>query len=126
MIIILFYITTIFYNGIPESAILKEDKATNTLKNAELSYEVIKEQSLKIEKAIIVCKNYYAQKAFLTYSFVFPKIIKFIIYPIIDQKEITKENWYQDELKSKMVMGEVEKIGKYFSDRISSLAHQQK
>ncbi len=36
-----------------------------------------------------------------------------LITPVVDDRNITKENWYKDRETDK-VMEEVEKIGKYF------------
>ena len=37
-----------------------------------------------------------------------------LIAPVVDDRNITKENWYKDKEKTDKVMEEVEKIGKYF------------
>lgn len=54
----------------------------------------------------------------MTYQTVFPRGIEFLVAPVPDKGEITKENWFLDEEKIKKVMGEVEKIGKYFAPYI--------
>lgn len=107
--------------GLPENAILKEDKASNTYENAKFSYEVCKKEGLKIDKAILVCKNYHSRRAYITYKINFSKNIEIIVQPIIDSKHITRENWMLDYEKRNLVLSEVEKIGKYFKDNIFSL-----
>lgn len=104
--------------GVPEEKILKEDRARNTFENAEFSLKVIKESNLPVKKAILVCKAYHSRRALLTYQLLFPKDIEFIVVTVPDKRRIEKDNWFLDEEKIKIVMGEVVKIGKYFKDHI--------
>lgn len=43
-------------NGIPEEAILKENKAQHTLENARFSLEVLHQENIVPRKVIVVCK----------------------------------------------------------------------
>ncbi len=106
---------------VPEEKILKEDQARNTFENAEFSWKVIKENNLSVKKAILVCKAFHSRRALLTYQSVFPKGIEFFVACVPDRKEITKDNWFLDEDKIKIVMGEVVKIGRYFESYIKKL-----
>lgn len=107
--------------GVPEKVILKEDEALNTYDNARLSWRVVQQQNIEVNKAILVCKAYHARRALLTYQAAFSSKIEYIICPIIDDRDVRKDNWYLDEKKIELVMGEVEKIGKYFVKRITQL-----
>ncbi len=108
-------------SGISEDVILKENKALHTFDNALLSRKIVQEKNIKIKKAILVCKAYHARRALLTYQAAFSPEVEYIICPIIDDRKITKDNWFLDEKKIKLVMGEVEKIGKYFAKHITNL-----
>ncbi|TYP73189.1 YdcF family protein [Paenibacillus methanolicus] len=113
--------------GIPSEAILQEDKATNTFENARFSLEVLDHHGIQPKKVVLVCKNYHARRALLTYRFVFPRETEFYVSPVIDKTGITKENWFLDEEKISRVMNELEKVGKYFRPaiyRIGSSARQ--
>ncbi|MEX1030758.1 MAG: YdcF family protein [Paenibacillaceae bacterium] len=103
---------------VPEEAILKEDKATNTFENARFSLEILQQQDLYPKKVVLVCKNYHARRALLTYQFVFPKKTIFYVSPVIDKTGTTKENWFLEENKINYVMNELEKVGKYFRPAI--------
>ena len=107
--------------GVPESAILKEDRASNTFENAQFSYEVCQKNNIEVKKAILVCKNYHARRAYISYQINFPKNTEFIVQPIIDGEQITKGNWMGTDDKRNRVLGEVMRIGKYFGDSISVL-----
>lgn len=106
--------------GIPEHVILKEDKAKNTFDNANFSWEVLLERNLKPNKVILVCKAHHARRALLTYKTVFPENVKFIVCPIIDERNISQCNWFEDEEKINLVMSEVVKIGEYFGKYIKN------
>lgn len=108
--------------GVPESAILKENHATNTFENGEYSYEVLLENEISLKKVILVCKNYHSRRAFMTYKIHFPDDVIFIVQPIVDGKNISKHNWYHDKNKTSIVMNEVLKIGTYFEKHLPSLS----
>ncbi len=108
--------------NVPGEAILKENKARNTFENARFSKEVVNSNNLKIKKAIIVCKAFHARRALLTYQAEFGKDINYLICPVIDERDIKKNNWYKDQDKINRVMSELERIGKYFTSHIINMA----
>jgi len=108
--------------GVPSSAMLREDRATNTLENARFSLRVLAEEGIQVDRAIIVCKNYHAMRAYLTYASVFPPEVEFRVSPVIDDRDIRRDNWFLDPEKVALVMGEVEKIGRYFPSEVPALA----
>lgn len=109
--------------GVPENAILKEDKAKNTYENALLSFDVIKVNNISIKNVILVCKAYHSRRALLTYQSVFTKDIKFYVSTIIDNRGISKDNRFLDNESITIVMNEVVKIGRYFEHKISEMVN---
>ena len=107
--------------GVPEQAFLKEDKAQNTLENAQLSWRAIVEAGIEVHTAILVCKAFHARRAHMTYSSIFPSQIQFMVSPIQNERNIRKDNWYTNKIGISIVMGEVEKIGKYFGPYIEQM-----
>ncbi|WP_228460265.1 YdcF family protein [Cytobacillus dafuensis] len=85
-------------NGVPEEAILKEDKAQNTFENARFSLEVLRKMGIQPRKVIMVCKAGRARRALLSYQAEFPKETEFFVSPVIDRYGITKENWFLSEV----------------------------
>ncbi|MDQ8738697.1 YdcF family protein [Paenibacillus sp. LHD-38] len=104
--------------GVPQQAILKENKATNTFENSRFSLEVLRQHGVIPQKAILVCKNYHARRALLTYQIDFPRETTFYVSSVIDKTGTSKDNWYLDEKKIGYVMSELEKISKYFRHHI--------
>ena len=78
-------------NGVPDSAILREDQATYTYENAILSRRVTDAAGLTIQKAILCCKTHHARRALLYYQKEFPET-EFLVCPS-DADGITRENW---------------------------------
>lgn len=99
-------------NGVPESAILREDRSTHTGENAEYSARVLKELGIKVEKAILCCQAFHARRAFMTYTKYFPDT-EILVVPTNTQG-ITGEDWYLQEKSYRRVMSEVYKCGEYF------------
>lgn len=103
--------------GVPENAILCEDKATNTFENARFSKQVLQQMGIHPAKAILVCKSYHARRALLTYQTDFNETV-FMVKPVTDRTEITKDNWFLDDKKIASVMKELTKVGQYFAHHI--------
>lgn len=101
-------------NGVPETAILCEDRATNSMENAAFSAQVINAAGIRVQRAIICCQAFHARRAFLSYACHFPDT-ELIVVPTATQG-ITKENWFKSEKGYRKVMGEVAKCGAYFKD----------
>lgn len=112
--------------GIPEDAILKEDQAKNTFDNAIYSWEVIKSMKIKVKSAIMVCKGQHSRRALLSYQTAFPQEIKFMVTTVMDDRVISEENWFLKEEKIKLVMIEVEKIGRYFGHHIPNWVYNER
>ncbi|MFT5874000.1 MAG: uncharacterized SAM-binding protein YcdF (DUF218 family) [Clostridium sp.] len=106
--------------GVPEKAILKENKARNTFENAQLSWEILKKNKIQVKKAILVCKSYHSRRALLTYQTAFPLNVEFYVSTVTDRSGVTKDNWFLNTEYTSLIMGEVVKIGKYFENEISN------
>lgn len=106
-------------NGVKESILLKEDKATFTYENAIFSKEVTDSLNLKIDKAIICCKSFHARRCLMYYETIY-KDTKFIIHSV-DIDNISKDNWYKSKKGINLVLGELERCGSQFNDILNNL-----
>ena len=100
-------------NGVPERAVLREDRATYTYENALLSKKVAEEAGMHIKKAILCVKNYHAGRALMYYQTVFPET-EIMVCPI-SVDGITKENWRQSQEGIREVCAEMQRIITQFS-----------
>ena len=101
-------------NGVPERAILREDRSTNTGENAEFSAVVLAEMGITVSKAILCCQAFHARRAFMSYVSFFPDT-EFFVVPT-DTQGISKADWFLREGSYRRVMSEVCKCGSYFSE----------
>lgn len=99
-------------NDVLDKDILCETESTNTYENALFSQNLLEKQGHRISSAIICCQAFHARRVLMTYEHVFPSA-NIMIAPT-DTKGITKDNWFTNENGVKIVMDELEKLGKYF------------
>lgn len=109
--------------GVPETAILKEDRATYTYENAIYSRQVTDGMGLEIKKAILCSKPYHARRCLLYYQLLYPDT-KFMVYPIKDSK-IQRDNWFLTEEGTRLVFGELERMGTQFHDIMREMRETQ-
>lgn len=96
--------------GVPEEAILKEDRAQYTYQNAIYTRELVGNAG----RALIVCKPCHARRCLLYYQLLFPETeLLMCPAPLTD---ITRDNWHRDPEKIDQVLGEVERCGSQFHD----------
>lgn len=101
-------------NGVPERAILREDRATNSMENAMYSAQALKDMGIEVKRAIICCQAFHARRAFLSYACHFGDA-ELMVVPSATQG-ISSADWYKSEKGFKKVMGEVAKCGVYFKE----------
>ena len=99
-------------NGVPDSAIIREDRSTNTGENAEFSARVLRELGIQVKRAILCCQAFHARRAFMSYAKFFPHT-EILTVPT-DTQGITKEDWFLQEKSYRRVMSELYKCGEYF------------
>ncbi|MDO5344624.1 MAG: YdcF family protein [Lachnospiraceae bacterium] len=98
--------------GVPETAVLKEDQATFTYENAVKSREVLERLGLVPGRAILSCQAFHARRCLMYYQEQFPDT-KLLVSPVVT-RDICRENWYLDREKIDVVLGEVERCGTQF------------
>lgn len=106
-------------NGVPESAIICENQATNTMENALYSLKVLQSRGIIVNRAMICCQAFHARRAYMSYACHF-RGIELLIIPT-DTQGISRNSWYKFDFGIRKVMKEVEKCGKYFTDYVSDI-----
>ena len=96
-------------NGVPASAILREDRSGYTQQNAFFSRAVTDGLGLRIEKAIIVCRSFHARRCYTYWQLAFPDTA-FCMCPV-STNGIAKENWFCTENGVDRVLGELARCG---------------
>ena len=111
-----FFTDVLLKNGVPESAIIPEDKSGHTRDNAFLSRKAIDKRGIKVKKGMIVSKAFHARRCFMLYQMAFPET-EFIVCPV-SAYAITRENWFMSEQGIDRVLGELSRCGNQFSGDI--------
>lgn len=111
-----FFTDVFIKNGVPNSAIIGEDKSGHTRDNAFLSRKVVDEREIEIKTALIVCKAFHARRCLMLYQMAFPNA-KINVCPV-HCYNITKDNWYKSEQGVSRVLGELARCGNQFADDI--------
>lgn len=82
--------------------IFSENKSTNTKENAVYAKKIIKRYKLDDRVLILIGKTYHARRLYMTFKKQFPNSDIRII-PTIDDRNITRNNWYKDKNKTRKV-----------------------
>ncbi|MCH5287082.1 MAG: YdcF family protein [Christensenellaceae bacterium] len=109
--------------GVPEEAVLREDRATYTWENALLSREVTDRMGLKVRTAILCCKSFHARRALLYYQAAYPET-RFLVCPA-QLPGYGREDWYLTEKGRAVVMGEVARLGEQVRDVFTAMLETQ-
>lgn len=100
--------------GVPEEAILEEREATFTYENAIYSRKVTDTLGLTIKRAILCPQASHARRALLYYEILYPDA-KFFVCPTVT-RGISRENWFLEDEKIDVVLGELERCGSQFHE----------
>lgn len=106
-------------NGVPDSAILREDEATYTYQNAIYSRRRTDEQHLTVRRALICCMPVHARRAKMYYQTLYPDA-ELLLCPA-PGAAVTRENWMREPEGIDAVLGELERCGGQFHDILREL-----
>lgn len=95
--------------GVPDSAILREDRATYTWQNAQFSRAVADAHGLRVRKALLCCKPYHARRALLYYQAAFPGTA--LLACPASMPGLNADDWHLTPEGREKVLGEVRRLG---------------
>ena len=101
-------------NGVPDSAILREDEATFTYQNAIYSRRRTDGEHLTIRRAILCCMPVHARRAKMYYQTLYPDS-ELLLCPA-PNAAVTRGNWMTEPEGIDAVLGELERCGSQFHD----------
>ena len=106
--------TVLMENGVPDSAILREDEATFTYQNAIYSRRRTDQERLTVHRAILCCMPVHARRAKMYYQTLYPDS-ELLLCPT-SSAAITRINWTTEPEGIDAVLGELERCGSQFHD----------
>lgn len=109
-------------HGVPQEAILREDKATYTWENARLSRIAADSAGLTIRRGMLCCKGYHARRALLYYQAAFPET-EWLVCPARIPGS-SQEDWYLTREGQDRILGEVRRLGSQINDVFAEMLRQ--
>lgn len=100
--------------GVPASAILREDQATFTLDNAVKSRAVTDRMGLTVRRAILCCMPFHALRAKFYYASAYPETEILVCPPALPG--MMRDDWYLTSRGQNRVLGEVQRMGDQVKD----------
>ena len=101
-------------NGVPDSAILREDRSRFTYQNAIASRARTEKAGLTIRRALLCCMPVHARRSFMYYSALFPEA-EILVCPA-EGCALTRDNWTHSRQGIETVLGEIERCGGQFRE----------
>ena len=105
-----FYYDVLTRNGVPEAAIIREDKSEYTRQNAEFSRVVVAEMGLKYDTVLEVCKSFHARRCQMFFQSAFDKSVVRMI-PVDIRTGEGRDDWFKSEKGIQRILGEVKRCG---------------
>lgn len=104
--------------GFKLNDIFLETKAKNTKENFEFSKEIIEKEFglANIKKVLLVCQTFHTRRAFMTANKFLSDNIDYYFLPILDDRNISKDNWWTNDFATTRVLGELSRIAQYTLD----------
>ncbi|HEX8679628.1 MAG TPA: YdcF family protein [Chthoniobacterales bacterium] len=103
------------HHGIPASALIIEEKATNTYENFAFSRPIIDAKLgwNKIARVAIVTKPFHMRRAIMTARAQWPRHLEFLALPSREPDDVPADSWWQTEAGRNYVFAELRAIGTY-------------
>jgi len=101
--------------GIPKSAFILEHDATNTKENFEFSLPLIEREFgvENLERVLFVCKTFHTRRVLMTARNFLPQHIEYFFLPMVDERNVRRDNWWQEQVARERVLAELRRIGEY-------------
>jgi uncharacterized SAM-binding protein YcdF (DUF218 family) len=101
--------------GVPESALVLEERASNTLENFAFTRDIVEERWgwEAVRQVAIVCLSFHTRRALMTAQAHWPADVSYLFLPVIDRRNIGQNTWWLTEEGRKRVMAELRRIGEY-------------
>lgn len=112
----------LMHQGVPESAILREDNATYTWENARFSRDVLDRLGIPCRTAILACHAFHARRALLYYQAAMPRT-RFVVCPA-QTPGYARSDWFLTEKGRRCILGEVERLGGQIGEVFSAMLHE--
>lgn len=105
-----FYHDVLTRNGVPDTAIIREDKSEYTRQNAEFSRKLADDMGLKCDTVLVVCKSFHARRCQMFFRSAFDKS-RVLIIPADVSSGANRNDWFKSQDGICRVLGELKRCG---------------
>ncbi|PKG40282.1 YdcF family protein [Psychromonas sp. Urea-02u-13] len=98
--------------GVPASAILIEDQATNTGENISFTMALLKEKEITVNSYLVVQKPFMERRAYAVFKKYLPTATLLVTSPQISYQDYPNEDLSRDDIHNVMV-GDLQRIREY-------------
>ncbi len=105
--------------GVPETAMLREDQARCTWDNARFSRAVCDAEGLAVRRAILCCRPFHARRAQLYYQWAFPEA-EIRCVPCREDG-VNADDWHRTAEGRARVLGELRRLGDQINVQLEEL-----
>lgn len=101
--------------GVPPSAILTQDKSTNTLEDVKFGKELLKRHGINPSTILFVSKSHHSGRVLLTLKRFFPATLLYAVTydAIYEGAKVSAINWWKNPVAKARVYGEYIRIQTY-------------
>lgn len=110
-------------HGVPESAILREDRATYTWENALYSRDALAAGGVPARTALLCCHAFHARRALLYYQAAMPEM-RILVCPTATPG-YRKDDWFLSQEGRDRVLGEVARLGSQINEVFAMMLEQK-
>ena len=105
--------------GVPESALLRENRARCTWDNARFSREVCDAAGRSIRRALICCRPFHARRARMYYQWAFPEA-ELLCVPCREEG-VNRDDWFLTPEGRRRILGELRRLGDQINLQLEEL-----
>lgn len=109
-----FYHDVLIKNGVPESAVIREDKSEYTRQNAEFSRALVDGKGLKADTVLVVCKSFHARRCQMFFQSAFAES-EVLMIPVDIRTGEGRDDWFKSEKGIQRILGELKRCGEQIS-----------
>jgi hypothetical protein len=101
--------------GVPQQAIIEEDRSNNTLENVQYGKEVLRRHKLSPASILFVCKSHHSGRAWRTLALSFPSVaLSCATYDATYENVLVQQqSWWGHAVSRARVYGEYKRIQLY-------------
>lgn len=105
-----FYCDVFTKNGVPRSAVIREDKSEYTRQNADFLRGIVDKRGIRCDTVMVVCKSFHARRCQIFFQSAFGGS-RVLMIPVDIQTGEGRDDWFKSEKGIERILGELKRCG---------------